>query len=276
MLVTINPVRMKAVALRAAAVKATAIKAAGIKVTGIKAACIKAAGMAGALQALPGQGAVTPGRALGVAALITWVLDAGSGGYMIGTWIRRGGPRARLAAGDRLAPALVFGHFGLASTGLLLWASYVLTLAPALAWVAVTLLILVIGLGISTVTLWTPFPALPATADDPKARDVSGSSGGQTTPDNGPPAGSVGNSLTGGPTDEELERALTDEALLNRLVDDVVASVPADSSAVSGRRRQRHRGQRQVQMMALIPAGHGLAAMATVLLAVLAAATTAR
>jgi hypothetical protein len=258
--VTINPVLIKAAALRAAAIRAMAIRAAGIK----------AAAIAGALQALPGPGASTPGRALGVAALITWVLDAGSGGYMIGTWIRRGGPRALRDAGDRLAPALVFGHFGLASTGLLLWASYIATRAPALAWVAITLLVLVIGLGISTVTLWTPFPGLPA-ADDPGSGHADGSSLGEAVRDNGGPvAGPARDSLTGGPTDETLERALTDEALLNRLVDDVVASVPADPSAPAA--PGRHRTPR-VQIMALIPAGHGLAAMATVLLAVLAAAT---
>lgn len=84
MLVTISPILIRAAATQAARIKAVAIKA----------AWIKAAGVAGALRALPGAGA--PGRALGVAALITWVLDAGSGGYMIGTWIRRGGPRARI------------------------------------------------------------------------------------------------------------------------------------------------------------------------------------
>jgi len=262
--VTIHPVLIKAVALRAAAVRAVAIRAAGIK----------AAGIAGTLQALPGPGASTPGRALGVAALITWVLDAGSGGYMIGTWIKRGGPRARLAAGDRLAPALVFGHFALASSGLLLWASYVATLAPALAWVAVTLLILVIGLGISTVTLWTPFPGQPAATDDPESGGAGGNSIGEVSRDDGgAAAGPARDSLTGGPTDETLERALTDEALLNRLVDDVVASVPADPSAPGAPGRHRRRRTPRVQIMALIPAGHGLAAMATVLLAVLATVT---
>lgn len=221
--------------------------------------------------------AATPGRALGIAALITWVLDAGSGGYMIGTWIRRGGPRARIEAGDRLAPALVFGHFGLASTGLLLWVIYVATLAHAVAWVAVTLLVLVIGLGISTVTLWTPFPGQPADASDPPAGQISADeSGGGERSDNGPLTGSAGNSLAGGLTDEVLQRALTDDALLSRLVEDVVASVPAGPSAPPGRRREQDRAQRRLRMMALIPAGHGIAAMATVLLAVLAAVTAAR
>jgi hypothetical protein len=231
------------------------------------------------LQALPGPGVGSSGRALGVAALITWVLDAGSGLYMIGTWIKRGGPQARIAAGDRLAPALVFGHFGLASTGLLLWATYVATLARALAWVAVTLLVLVIGLGISTVTLWTPFPGQPSADDDPQAEDFSrGTRDGAATgqDDDATAARPAWNSLTGGLTDDVLQRALTDETLLNRLVDDVVASVPAGSSTQAAPPKQPGWTQRRVQIMALIPAGHGVAAMATVLLAVLTAVTAAR
>jgi hypothetical protein len=238
----------------------------------IKAVMFKAAAVTDAVVAHPGPGAGSPVRALGVAALITWLLDAGSGGYMLVTWVRRGGPRALIAAGDRLAPSLVFGHFGLASTGLLLWACYVITLAPALAWVAVTLLIVVIGLGISTVTLWTPFPAHGATADD-DPRTGADAGGGTGQGGVHPPAGLAGNSLTGRLTDDVLARALTDDALLRRLVDDVIASVPAGSEPGTAGTRAATRKPRQPrpQVLALIPAGHGVAAMATVLLAVLTA-----
>lgn len=243
-----------------------------IKVVMFKTVMIKAAAVTGAVVAQPGPGVGAPVRALGVAALITWLLDAGSGGYMLVTWIRRGGPRALIAAGDRLAPSLVFGHFGLASTGLVLWACYVATLAPALAWVAVTLLIVVIGLGISTVTLWTPFPAHGAAADeDPQ---TPGDGGGETGQGGASPRGGLaGNSLTGRLTDDVLARALTDEALLRQLVDDVIASVPAgpEPGTTGTRAASRKPRQRRPQMLALIPAGHGVAAMATVLLAVLTA-----
>lgn len=242
----------------------------------IKTVAIKTVAVAEALVAQPGPGAAA-GRALGFAALITWLLDAGSGGYMLVTWVRRGGPRALIAAGDRLAPSLVFGHFGLASTGLLLWASFVVTLAPALAWVAVTLLVVVIGLGISTVTLWTPFPGQAASsADDPQARGDGQGQDPAGRSDGGALAGPAGNPLTGRLTDEVLERALTDEALLGRLVDDVIASVPAQPATGTAADRAEVKKPRlpRRQVAALIPAGHGLAAMATVLLAVLAAALT--
>jgi hypothetical protein len=223
-----------------------------------------AARAVGLLLAQPDAGAHAAARALGLAALITWLLDAGSGGYMLSTWVRRGGLRRVRAAGESLAPVLVFSHFGLASAGLLLWASYLVTRITALAWVAVSLLLLVIGLGISTVTLWTPFPAA-------RAGDAGSSPGAEDPP--AAPAGShltgpAEHSLTGALTDEMLARALTDEALLQRLVEDVVASVPAGPGerARPGRKPRQH-------IAALIPAGHGIAALATAVLAVLAAVT---
>ena len=48
---------------------------------------IEAAGVAGALLTRSGSAS----RAPGLAALTTWLLDAGSGAYMLGTWIVRGG-----------------------------------------------------------------------------------------------------------------------------------------------------------------------------------------
>jgi hypothetical protein len=221
------------------------------------------------LLAQTGTAAHGPARALGLAALCTWLLDAGSGGYMLATWIRRGGPRQVRAAGEGLAPWLVFSHFGLASTGLLLWVSYLVTRVTAVAWVAIMLLVLVIGLGISTVTLWTPFPAARSDAEGghPGAADPAAGEAGR--PEGSHLAGTAEPSIAGALTDDVLARALTDEALLRRLIDDVVASVPADPQAAPARPARKPLGQ----IAALIPAGHGIAALATVLLAVLTAVT---
>jgi hypothetical protein len=70
--------------------------------------------------------------------------------------------------------------------------------------------------------------------------------------------------LTGRLTDEMLNRALTDEVLLSQLVDDVVAGARA-APPRAGPDRRKH-------LATVIPAGHGLAAIATFLLAVLTAA----
>ncbi len=219
---------------------------------------IKAAAVVGMLLTPTGAGAAAPSRALGIAALITWLLDAASGAYMLGTWIVRGGLRRQRSTGDRLAPAVVFAHFGMASTGLLIWITYLATRWAALAWLAIGLLMLVIGLGISTVTLWTPFPAHRTTTE------AEPGPGGAAA---GPRAGAADDALTLAVTDEDLARALTDEVLLARLIDDVLTHAPGGPP----RDARKPRGL----LTSLIPAGHGMAAIATILLAVLAAAVGA-
>ena len=213
----------------------------------------EAAALAG-LEYIHSGAAAAPGRTLAFVTLGTWLFDAVSGGYMLRTWIVRGGLR-RQRASDRLAPRVVFAHFGMASTGLLVWVSYLATGWIVLAWLAVGLLMVVIGLGVSTVTVWTPFPAHRAGAgtgpDDP--------------PDDDAFAAPAEDALTGGPTDEMLNRALTDDVLLSQLVEDVVARA-RDAPFRAAR-------QRRAQLAILIPASHGLAAITTMVLAVLTAAS---
>ncbi len=203
--------------------------------------------------------ATWPSRPFGIAALITWLIDAVSGGYMLATWIARGGLHQQRTTGDRLAPRVVFTHFGIATTGLLVWVSYLVTLWIPLAWLAVGLLMLVIGLGISTVTLWTPFPAHRA---DPAA--AAGAAPAADSDSVAALAAPTEETLTGKLTDEMLNRALTDDVLLSQLVDEVVASVHATPPrAAQGARKH---------LATVIPAGHGVAAITTFLLAVLTAA----
>jgi len=188
-------------------------------------------------------------RALAIATLISWLLAVGSGGYMLGRWLIRGGLRQHRVSREGLAPAVIFGHFGLATAGLAVWCCYLVAGWTALAWAAVALLLPVTGLGISTVILWVPYP----TAGRP------GATGGRLAA----PAQDV---IASRLSDAVLTRALTDQALASRLVDDVVDG--AQASPARGTRRSRGHAA------ALIPAGHGLAAMATILLAVLTAVGT--
>jgi hypothetical protein len=259
---------------------------------------IGAAAIAGALRTPSTAAAAAPSRTLAFVTLITWLIDAGSGGYMLRTWIVRGGLR-RQRASDRLAPRVVFGHFGMATTGLLVWLSYLATGWIVLAWLAVGVLMLVIGLGVSTVTVWTPFPAhregtqsagesAAWGAGDAAAGGAGGAAAGgaggaaagcageaaprtgmAAGPDAGDPAVSrlappAEEALGGRLTDEMLNRALTDDALLSKLVEDVVAGAREVPSRGTSRRSIPN-------ATALIPAGHGMAAIATMLLAVLTA-----
>ena len=93
------------------------------------------------------------------ATLISWLVTASLGGYMLHTWLARGGLRRERARAGGLPPPLIFGHAGLAISGLLVWAAFVASGTRALAWTAVGALMVVIGLGLCTVTLWTPYPA---------------------------------------------------------------------------------------------------------------------
>ncbi len=228
---------------------------------------IEAAAVASVLHAHSSAAAAAPSRTLAFVTLITWLFDAGSGGYMLRTWIARGGLR-RQRASDRLGPRVVFGHFGMATTGLLVWISYLATRWIVLAWLAVGVLMLVIGLGVSTVTLWTPFPAHRADARGTPG-SAAGAGPGAGDPGAGDPAAGgsavpAEQALGGRLTDELLNRALTDDVLLSKLVEDVVVRAGAHPPRAATRPR--------THLATLIPAGHGMAAITTMLLAVLTAA----
>ena len=218
---------------------------------------VKAGAVAGVLFAgryrpsaltVPAAAASAHSRALGVITLITWLLTAGIGAYMLRASIARGALRRQRAITGALPPAVLFGHFSLALTGLVVWVGYVAAGYAALAWAAVCLLMPAIGLGISTVTLWTPYPG----------------------PDAGVPSGMLAaptdDVLATRLTDDVLVSALTDDVLATRLVDDVVARV----RTAPPRAATKPRGH----LSPLIPAGHGVAALATFLLAVLSAVGT--
>ena len=61
-----------------------------------------------------------------IAALILWILTAGGGFYLLATWIGKGGTRpGATSTPSRFPPGLIFGHFGLAVVGLILWIVFV-------------------------------------------------------------------------------------------------------------------------------------------------------
>jgi manganese efflux pump family protein len=188
---------------------------------------------------------------MAIATLVSWLLTAGLGGYMLRTWIARGGPRLTRAGGDRLPPVVVYGHASLALTGLTLWIGYVASGLIALAWCGACLLMPVIGLGAAMVTVWTPYPVLGA-----------GPPGGGTDV-GGVLSAPAEDALASRLTDEVFARALTDEVLARRLTDEVLAHVPADPSGPARKHREH--------LAPLIPTGHGVAALTTFLLAVVTA-----
>ena len=97
---------------------------------------------------------------MAIAALIAWVLTASIGVYMLRTWVTRGGLRRQRATGVGVPPAVVFGHASAALVGLAIWAGFVKTKWDPLAWLGVVMITGAIGLGVCTVTLWTPYPVV--------------------------------------------------------------------------------------------------------------------
>ena len=176
------------------------------------------------------------------ATFISWLLTASLGGFMLRTWLVRGGLRRERARTGGLPPQLIFGHAGLALSGLVVWTAYLASGARALAWTAVGMLMLTVGLGLCTVTLWTPYPARK-----PGER--------RTTPWDEPamvvPETAAGAAAGGDPTDYQI----TDE-MIARLIDET-------RSEAAGRRRPV-----RPNPAVLVPIAHGFAAITTFVLAV--------
>lgn len=94
------------------------------------------------------------GGVIGIVALITWVIAALGGFFMLGVWLRRGAARRTGGASTRLAPPLIFGHFLLAAAGLVIWIIYLVTDADVLAWIAFIIVVIVALLGFTMFARW--------------------------------------------------------------------------------------------------------------------------
>jgi len=217
---------------------------------------------------------------MAVAALVSWLLAGAAGIYMFGTWLSRGGRDHQRARSDGLPPVVIFSHLSFGAlgfaawvsflvtrwdwlawtgVGLLAWVGYVVSGQDWLAWTGVGLLMPGIGLGICTVTLWAPYPTQPGPRGAPVAEDAGRGGAG---PVGGMLAAPAEDAIGDRVTDEALATALSDEVLAGQLINDMLAGLPGQREPA---RTSRH------HLTPLIPAGHGLAAVATFVLAVLSA-----
>ncbi|MFJ9850228.1 hypothetical protein [Streptomyces sp. NPDC101150] len=101
-----------------------------------------------------------------IAALITWVITALGGFYMLGTWLSRGGAKA---GNSRLPVPVIFGHFALAAVGLVVWIVYLIADKDVLAWTAFGLLVPVALLGFAMLARWIPVHRARSAAAAPGA-----------------------------------------------------------------------------------------------------------
>ncbi|MFC9788145.1 hypothetical protein [Rhodococcus sp. NPDC127528] len=91
---------------------------------------------------------------MGIAALVTWLLTAVGGFYLLATWIAKGGTRQPHTS--HFPPTLIFGHFALAVIGLIVWIVYLVTDKDGIAWIAFVLLVPVALLGFAMLVRWIP------------------------------------------------------------------------------------------------------------------------
>ena len=91
-----------------------------------------------------------------IAALVTWLITAGGGFIMLGGWISHGGLSQQRSGTSRFPAPVIFGHFGLAAAGLVLWIAFVALHARALGWIAFAALLPVAALGFVMLLRWLP------------------------------------------------------------------------------------------------------------------------
>lgn len=177
----------------------------------------------------------TRGQPLAIAAVTVWVITVSIGVYMLRTWIVRGGLRRQRSTGVGVPPVVVFGHASAALSGLVFWVGFLTMGSDPLAWLGVVMITVAIALGIGTVTLWTPYPVVV------------------------PPAGGPGELV---PSAAERPVVAGDSPDTVTVTDEMIASLLAQP--LPARRRR-------LKLLPLIPVAHGFAALATFMLAVLAA-----
>jgi hypothetical protein len=140
-----------------------------------------------------------------------------------------------------------------------MWAAFLVSGARPLAWTAVALIMAAVGLGVCTVTLWTPYPARTAGQRRPAGhgevpaavRPDAGTAAAPAAPA-APAAAAPGAEGSGDPA-------------AFHVTDEMIAGLLDDSY-----RAPRHRPIRPDPAV-LVPVAHGFAAIATFALAVMAA-----
>jgi hypothetical protein len=93
---------------------------------------------------------------MGVAALISWLVTALSGLYLLAVWLIENDVTHRGATATRLPAPVIVGHVLLALTGLVVWVIHLLSGSDTAGWAAVGILGGVATLGLTMFTRWIP------------------------------------------------------------------------------------------------------------------------
>jgi hypothetical protein len=179
---------------------------------------------------------------LSTAALIVWLITAVFGLVMLAIWVVDGGHGP-----NRFSPVLIFAHFMLAGSGLIVWVAYLFSDDERLAWVAFGDLVVVGVLGDFTLFRWLRLRRSAAAA---AAAAVAAAEGAVPAP-----------AATSVPVGSVFERAAPP-----------APSVPAPPPATAPRGSGRHgRPQPALRFPLPVVVIHGLLAATTITLVLLSA-----
>lgn len=109
-------------------------------------------------------------------ALVTWVITALGGFFLLVSWLSRGGMRQQRSGESGFRAPLILGHPLLAAIGLVVWIIYMATDSDALTWVALVILLIVAVLGFTMFARWLAArrsPAAATTAPTPGATEAT-------------------------------------------------------------------------------------------------------
>jgi hypothetical protein len=103
-----------------------------------------------------------------VVALITWIITALGGLYLLAIWLIEYDPDFQRAAATRLPVPVVSGHVLFAVGGLVIWLMYLITDEDTFAWATIAILAFVATFGLTMAVRWIGvYRAGPITAPAP-------------------------------------------------------------------------------------------------------------
>ena len=91
---------------------------------------------------------------MSLAALFTWIVTASAGLYLLTIWLIEYDSEFQSAAATRLPVPVISAHALLAVAGLVVWAGYLITDTPRLAYAAALTLVVVATLGLIMAARW--------------------------------------------------------------------------------------------------------------------------
>jgi hypothetical protein len=106
---------------------------------------------------------------MGIAALISWLVTASGGLYMLVIWLIENEASDKGVTASRLPLPVVCGHALLAVGGLAVWIAYLLLDRAPLAWASVAILATAALLGSTMLARWIPVYRAPVATHGPAA-----------------------------------------------------------------------------------------------------------